>query len=217
MSPGAAPVGWKKKRASPKKRATVFITGCCAALSAWRWRVSPRASVVIGGEPKPTQGLTDYYHGKLSAERGGAHREPVPLQGVACHDALMDRCGWPAIRYDGQLLVSHQDALLMGGKVQAPPGLRGSCPVSGRGSLPSSASASFASKCASGQALTPSHGDAGVRSREMRPLRRVPVELRAGKSGVPGRSRRPALRRELDHAISNRSLRKYRSRPITNT
>jgi NAD-dependent dihydropyrimidine dehydrogenase PreA subunit len=30
--------------------------------------------------------------------------------------------GWPAIPYDGQLLVSHQDALLMGGKVQAAPG-----------------------------------------------------------------------------------------------
>ena len=34
----------------------------------------------------------------------------------------MERCGWPAIPYDGQLLVSHQDALLIGGKVQAPPG-----------------------------------------------------------------------------------------------
>jgi electron-transferring-flavoprotein dehydrogenase len=29
---------------------------------------------------------------------------------------------WPPIPYDGQLLVSHQDALLMGGKVQAPGG-----------------------------------------------------------------------------------------------
>jgi len=29
---------------------------------------------------------------------------------------------WPTIPYDGQLLVSHQDALLMGGKVQAPGG-----------------------------------------------------------------------------------------------
>lgn len=28
----------------------------------------------------------------------------------------------PAIPYDGQLLVSHQDALLLRGKVQAPPG-----------------------------------------------------------------------------------------------
>ena len=34
----------------------------------------------------------------------------------------MDRVGWPPIPYDGQLLVSHQDALLIGGKVQAPPG-----------------------------------------------------------------------------------------------
>ena len=34
----------------------------------------------------------------------------------------MDRCGWPAIQYDGSLLVSHQDVLLMGGKVQAAAG-----------------------------------------------------------------------------------------------
>jgi electron-transferring-flavoprotein dehydrogenase len=34
----------------------------------------------------------------------------------------MDRVGWPAIPYDGQLLVSHQDALLIGGKVQAAAG-----------------------------------------------------------------------------------------------
>jgi electron-transferring-flavoprotein dehydrogenase len=34
----------------------------------------------------------------------------------------MQRCGWPAIPFDGKLLVSHQDALLLGGKVQAPPG-----------------------------------------------------------------------------------------------
>ena len=34
----------------------------------------------------------------------------------------MERCGWPAIPYDGQLLVTHQDALLIGGKVQAPAG-----------------------------------------------------------------------------------------------
>jgi electron-transferring-flavoprotein dehydrogenase len=31
----------------------------------------------------------------------------------------MERCGWPPIELDGKLLVSHQDALLMGGKVQA--------------------------------------------------------------------------------------------------
>ena len=34
----------------------------------------------------------------------------------------MRKIGWPEIPLDGKLLVSHQDALLMGGKVQAPPG-----------------------------------------------------------------------------------------------
>ncbi len=43
-------------------------------------------------------------------------------KGSALHDRIMDRCGWPPIPFDGQLLISHQDALLMGGSVQAPPG-----------------------------------------------------------------------------------------------
>jgi len=42
--------------------------------------------------------------------------------GRALHDALMSARGWPEIAFDGKLLVSHQDALLMGGKVQAMPG-----------------------------------------------------------------------------------------------
>jgi electron-transferring-flavoprotein dehydrogenase len=38
------------------------------------------------------------------------------------HDALLTARGWPEIAFDGRLLVSQQDALLMGGKVQAMPG-----------------------------------------------------------------------------------------------
>jgi electron-transferring-flavoprotein dehydrogenase len=38
------------------------------------------------------------------------------------HAPLMDEVGWPEVEYDGELLMSHQDALLVGGKVQAPPG-----------------------------------------------------------------------------------------------
>ena len=38
------------------------------------------------------------------------------------HDALLTARGWPEIPFDGRLLVTHQDALLMGGKVQAAPG-----------------------------------------------------------------------------------------------
>jgi len=38
------------------------------------------------------------------------------------HDALLTARGWPEIPFDGRLLVTQQDALLMGGKVQAMPG-----------------------------------------------------------------------------------------------
>ena len=42
--------------------------------------------------------------------------------GWPLHKALLDARGWPDFEYDGQLLVTHQDVLLMGGKVQAMPG-----------------------------------------------------------------------------------------------
>ena len=35
------------------------------------------------------------------------------------HDALLSLRGWPEIPFDGRLLVTQQDALLLGGKVQA--------------------------------------------------------------------------------------------------
>jgi electron-transferring-flavoprotein dehydrogenase len=42
-------------------------------------------------------------------------------EGRPLYEALMSARGWPEIVYDGRLLVSNQDALLMGGKVQAAP------------------------------------------------------------------------------------------------
>jgi electron-transferring-flavoprotein dehydrogenase len=42
--------------------------------------------------------------------------------GRPLHDALLSARGWPEIPFDGRLLVTQQDALLMGGKVQAAPG-----------------------------------------------------------------------------------------------
>jgi electron-transferring-flavoprotein dehydrogenase len=57
--------------------------------------------------------LAGFTHGRLSL--GGV---PRPMTGLKYETEGR----WPDIPYDGQLLVSHQDALLMGGKVQAPPG-----------------------------------------------------------------------------------------------
>ncbi len=42
--------------------------------------------------------------------------------GRSLHDALLSARGWPEIPFDGRLLVTQQDALLIGGKVQALPG-----------------------------------------------------------------------------------------------
>jgi electron-transferring-flavoprotein dehydrogenase len=43
-------------------------------------------------------------------------------EGRPHHDALLSVRGWPEIPYDGRLLITQQDALLIGGKVQAMPG-----------------------------------------------------------------------------------------------
>ena len=64
----------------------------------------------------------EYFAGRIPAEELEKIKSDAASRGVAIHDAVMDRLGWPAIPFDGQLLVSHQDALLMGGKVQAPAG-----------------------------------------------------------------------------------------------
>ena len=80
----------------------------------------------LAGDPLPQwkrlPGLEDYYSGRISREEVARLREECKAKNSSLHAALMEKAGWPAIPYDGKLLVSHQDALLMGGKVQAPPG-----------------------------------------------------------------------------------------------
>ena len=82
--------------------------------------------IALGWEPKRpyerVPSLEEYYRGQVSAEEIAEIRKLSTEQGVGLHDMLMERVGWPAIEYDGQLLVSQQDALLVGGKVQAMPG-----------------------------------------------------------------------------------------------
>jgi len=75
----------------------------------------------VGSGPR-IAGLAEHYKGRIPAEQiarieAEASSSQRPLQ-----DAYMDAAGWPAIPFDGELLVSQQDALLLGGKVQAPPG-----------------------------------------------------------------------------------------------
>ncbi|MGE4297955.1 MAG: 4Fe-4S ferredoxin [Desulfovibrionaceae bacterium] len=66
--------------------------------------------------------IEEYYKGVIPPEEIEAIRRDCTAKGLPLHNALMTRAGWPEIPHDGKLLVSHQDALLMGGKVQAPHG-----------------------------------------------------------------------------------------------
>ena len=54
--------------------------------------------------------------------QGVEREEGAPPPSRLLDFELVVRAGWPAIVCDGKLLVSHQDALLIGGKVQAAPG-----------------------------------------------------------------------------------------------
>lgn len=80
----------------------------------------------LGREPvapwKRLPTLESYYQGRISAEEIAQFRQECAAKSLSLHDRLMDRVGWPSIPLDGELLISHQDALLLGGKVQAPPG-----------------------------------------------------------------------------------------------
>jgi len=68
--------------------------------------------------------IKDYYRGKISPEKIDEIKKEAFSKGSALHDKFMEMDGWPAIDFDGKLFVSHQDALLMGGKVQAPAGFK---------------------------------------------------------------------------------------------
>jgi electron-transferring-flavoprotein dehydrogenase len=76
----------------------------------------------LAGEPELMPSLQEYYRSKIPAAEVERIVADCRARNMPCHGALMERCGWPPIPYDGELLVSHQDALLMGGKVQAPAG-----------------------------------------------------------------------------------------------
>ena len=71
---------------------------------------------------KMAPSLEKTYSSRISSAELKQMQEECAAKGTALHDRIMDRCGWPEIPFDGKLLISHQDALLLGGSVQAPPG-----------------------------------------------------------------------------------------------
>jgi len=99
-----------------------FHRGVVSGLVGMALAGATRGLLSIPGDPRPTQTAEEYFGRRLKKQEVESLRQDAARSGVALHDALMEACGWPAIPYDGQLLMTHQDALLVGGKVQAPAG-----------------------------------------------------------------------------------------------
>ena len=70
----------------------------------------------------PTHKQIRHAHAAIESIERKKAAELVLEDGRPFHDALLSARGWPEIPFDGRLLVTQQDALLMGGKVQAMPG-----------------------------------------------------------------------------------------------
>lgn len=99
-----------------------FHRGVVSGLVGMALAGSTRGLLSIPGEPRPTRTAEEYFGRRLEKQKVEELRQDAARSGMALHDTLMEACGWPAIPYDGQLLMTHQDALLVGGKVQAPAG-----------------------------------------------------------------------------------------------
>lgn len=93
---GMAIAGITRGRLSPTERSSTFATNA--------------------------ESLQQAFGSRLSTSELKALEQKCREQRTSLHDAVMDKCGWPQVPLDGKLLISHQDALLMGGSVQAPPG-----------------------------------------------------------------------------------------------
>jgi electron-transferring-flavoprotein dehydrogenase len=99
-----------------------FHRGLISGLAGMALAALTKGKHSLSGEPRLLPSLEEYCAGLVPADELARILENCRSRGLPCHDALMERRGWPAIPFDGQLLVSHQDALFMGGKVQAPAG-----------------------------------------------------------------------------------------------
>jgi electron-transferring-flavoprotein dehydrogenase len=109
--------------------------------------------------------LESYYAHRLRPEQLQSARAEAATGRRSLHDALMSACGWPEIVCDGRLLVSQQDALLMGGKVQAAGGFADHVIFRDAGLCAACAERTCIAMC-SGQAITQGEGAVPAFDRE---------------------------------------------------
>ncbi len=119
--------GWleEESRAAAKAR-DGFVHGFIPGLVGTGLRGLTGGLLGIPGTPRPpyryVEPLASFFGKRIPPDEVARIQADCDAKGQPLHDALLDRWGWPAIPMDGTLLMSHQDVLLTGGKVQAPAG-----------------------------------------------------------------------------------------------
>ena len=147
-----------------------FSRGVLAGLIGMGLAGMTRGKLCIPAKQKPPHErvptIEEYYKDRIMPYEIEQIRKECAARGDSLHDALMDRSGWPAIPLDGKLLVSQQDALLLGGKVMAAPGYRDHVTFQQR-QLCQGCRTKLCVEICSGQAITPgADGEAPLFDRE---------------------------------------------------
>ena len=124
-----------------------------------------RVTPALRPTPSRLPSLEEAYGSRISPAELKQMQEECAAQGASLHDRIMDRCGWPPIPMDGKLLISHQDALLMGGGVQAPAGFANHV-IFRRPELCRACETKLCVEMCSGQAITRGEGEVPAFDRE---------------------------------------------------
>ena len=119
--------GWVEQEANEAKQARDgFQQGVLTGLIGMGLTGMTGGKLNVGSDIKRpyerVPSLEEYCRGRIAPEELAQLRQECITHGTPLADVIMDRLGWPQIPLDGKLLVSQQDALLLGGKVQAPSG-----------------------------------------------------------------------------------------------
>ena len=120
----AAPVGWRHEARIAEKSRDGFQPGVVTGLIGMALAGLSGGRLALPGEPRRRGNASPPWKNISAAAfppgKSRRIRDECYARGVPLHAALMERAGWPAISYDGQLLVSHQDALLLAAKCPKP-------------------------------------------------------------------------------------------------
>ena len=117
---------WVERGAQEAKNARIgFHRGVVRGMVGMALAGLTRGRLSLGGRiPSAREQIRPFSTRSVGVASKEAERlaHAARVGGCALHDALLTARGWPDIEFDGRLLVTQQDALLMGGKVQAMPG-----------------------------------------------------------------------------------------------